>query len=80
MKQAHYIIRDNGDGSQGINWYKGSEFTEDELLDSAENDKYDTYASGDGVQLTTLEFPDSFDLDQIEGITWETQLPGVYDY
>lgn len=79
MQQAHYIICDSGDGSQSISWYKGSQFTAEELVKHAEHDEYESYASGDGVQLTTLEFPDSLDLDQIRGITWETKLPGDYD-
>lgn len=80
MQQVHYIIRDNGDGSQSVEWYKGSDFTADELIEAADNDKYDSYQSGDGVQLTTLEFPDNFNLEDISGITWQDLLPGVYDY
>lgn len=80
MQQAHYIICDNGDGSQSVEWYKGSEFTAEELFEAANSDKHDSYQSGDGVQLTTLQFPDYFNLDEIDGISWRNLLPGVYDY
>lgn len=78
MQQVHYIIRDCGDGSQTLDWFKGSMFTVDALYESAEKDKYQSYASGDGVQLTTLEFPDYVNLDQIGGINWCDTLPGDY--
>lgn len=80
MQQVHYIIRDNGDGSQSVEWYKNSDFTAEELFEAANTDKYDSYQSGDGVQLATLEFPDYFNLDEIKGIDWKDQLPGVYDF
>lgn len=80
MQQVHYIIRDNGDGIQSVEWYKGSDFTADELYEAADNDKYDSYQSGDGVQLTTLEFPDNFNPEDISGISWCAALPGVYEY
>lgn len=80
MQQVHYIISDNGDGSQSVEWYKGTAFTAKQLIESAENDRYNSYASGDGVQLTTLEFPDNFNLEDISGISWCDSLPGVDNY
>jgi hypothetical protein len=80
MQKVYYIIRDNGDGSQSVKWYKGSQFTAKQLEESAAADPYDSYQSGDGVQITMLGFPDSVDLDNIVGIHWEDDLPGAYEY
>lgn len=80
MQQVHYIIRDNGDGSQSAIWYKGSIYSYDQLYEAAELDKYDAYQSGDGIQITTLSFPDYFNLDEIGGIDWCGTLPDVYEY
>ena len=80
MQTVYTIIADNGDGSQRIEWYKGTEFNKDDLIESASQDKYDSYASADGVQVSMLRFADSVDLDAIEGIDWCTQPPGVYDF
>jgi len=80
MQQAHYIIHDNGDGSQSVEWYKGTDFTADQLYEAANECQWDSYQSGDGVQLTTLEFPDSFNLEDISGISWCDVPPGVDKY
>ena len=80
MQTVYYIIRDNGDGSQSVEWYKGSQFDEEKLVEACENDKYDSYQSGDGVQIRTLEFPDNFDLNSIVGIVWRTDYPESYSY
>lgn len=62
MKSVYYVIRDCGDGSQNIEWHKTmSQEKEDKLV---ENDKYDSYASGDGFQCTELKFPDDFDIEE----------------
>ena len=79
MKLVYCVLADNGDGSQRIEWYKGSEFTREAIIEAAEADKYDSYASGDGVQITCLQFPDYFNLEDMLGICWETQLPGEYE-
>jgi hypothetical protein len=76
MKTAHYIIVDHGDGSQGVEWYKGTDWTAEQLIEYAEKDEYDSYQSGDGVQLTTIQFPDSLNLDDIVGIFWKDEPPG----
>jgi hypothetical protein len=78
MKIAHYIIANNGDGTQRIEWYKNSDWTAEQLIKYAEKDKYDTYASGDGVQINTVYFPDSVNLDEVMGIYWEATAPGFY--
>jgi len=80
MQEVHYIITNNGNGSNSVEWYKGCTCTAEQLIKAAETDKYDSYASGDGVQLTTLEFPNNFNLEDISGVTWQDQLPGVYNY
>ena len=80
MQSVYTIIRDNGDGSQSVEWYRGSDFKRDELIEAADADKYNSYASGDGVQLYQLRFPDDFNLDEIEGVQWESRLPGIYDW
>lgn len=77
MTTAYYIIADNGDGSQRVEWYKGTDWSVEQLLTAAELDKYGAYASEDGVQLTILDFPESFDLNSIKGIFWEDYLPGT---
>lgn len=79
MQTVYYIVTNNGDGSNSVEWYKDIYFTKEQLVEAAELDKYDSYASGDGVQITTLQFPDNFDLNTIQGINWKTTLPGVYE-
>lgn len=79
MQTVYTLISDSGDGTQHIEWYKGSEFSKDDLIEAASNDKYNSYSSGDGVQLSIIRFPDSLDLDAVEGINWCTKFPGVYD-
>lgn len=61
MKFAYLVIRDNGDGSQSIEWHRTMSKEKKERL--AEDD---SYQSGDGVQIKALKFPGNFD---IEGFT-----------
>ena len=61
MKFAYLVIRDNGDGSQSIEWHRTMPKGKQERL--AEDD---SYQSGDGVQIKALKFPGNFD---IEGFT-----------
>jgi hypothetical protein len=68
MQKVFMVIRDCGDGSQAIEWRK---LWSDEILESLEAD--DSYQSGDGVQMSELQFPDTFDLDNwafFNHITW----------
>jgi hypothetical protein len=60
MKTIYFVITNGGDGSNGIHWT-----LERAVLDKMEdlaNDGDETYASGDGLQVTELRFPDDFDL------------------
>jgi len=59
--QVHMVITNSGDGSNGIRWV-----TDDKVLDQMQelaDDGDETYASGDGLQVKTLTFPDDFDLE-----------------
>lgn len=75
MQTVHYVILDNGDGSQSVEWYRG--VTYKELEEFCEKDEYDSYQSGDGIQITQVSFPDSVNLDDIVGIHWNFGL--TYD-
>ncbi len=79
MQQVHYVIADCGDGSQTLEWYKGSQFSADQICEAIENCKgYESerYQSGDGIQINTIEFPDDLNLDHIGGLYWYDYLPG----
>lgn len=54
------VITNNGDGSNSIEWV-----TDDNVIDRMEDladDGDERYASGDGLQVNTLLFPDGFDI------------------
>jgi len=60
-KKINFVITNNGDGSNSADWV-----TDGAVLNKMEKlaDMGDgVYASGDGLQVTTLYFPDDFDLD-----------------
>lgn len=61
MKSIKFVIVDNGDGSNGILWVIDKEVLErmQEMADFGEQ----RYASGDGLQVQTLFFPDNFNLE-----------------
>ena len=61
MQVIYIAIRDCGDGSQTLDVVKDPATIEkmEELADSGDSG----YSSGDGLQLTTLRFPDDFDVD-----------------
>ena len=68
MQKLYTVIRDNGDGSQSVEWRK---LMSDEIHEQLE--QRDSYQSGDGVQIQEYKFPDTIDLDlwaQINHITW----------
>ena len=50
------LIRDNGDGSANICWYKNRDFVE-KLLDQ------DEFYQNEGSPITTITLPDGFDAD-----------------
>lgn len=61
MVKISYVITNNGDGSNSLDWV-----TDQAVLDKMEqlaDDGDEAYASGDGLQVDTLVFPDDFDLD-----------------
>ncbi len=61
MKTISMVITNSGDGSNGIHWV-----TDPAVLDKMEelaDDGDESYASGDGLQVTELGFPDDFDMD-----------------
>ena len=59
-QQIHFVITNGGDGSNGIQWV-----LDDAVLDKMEelvDDGDESYASGEGLQVRTLSFPEGFDL------------------
>ncbi len=61
MKTISMVITDSGDGSNGIHWVT-DEAVLDKMQDLADEGD-EQYASGDGLQVTNLGFPDDFDMD-----------------
>ena len=60
MKKIYTVISDNGDGSSSILWV-----LDEKVLDKMEklaSDGDERYASGDGLQVNTLWFPEEFNL------------------
>lgn len=60
MQKITMVIKDNGDGSNGIQWVL-DEAVLDKMQELAD-DGDECYASGDGLQTTELYFPEGFDL------------------
>ncbi len=60
-KRVYFVISDNGDGSNAINWVLDYEVIEKmrELADSGDSQ----YSSSEGLQEYSLEFPEDFDID-----------------
>ena len=60
-KRIYFVISDNGDGSNAINWVLDYEVIEKmrEVAESGDS----RYSSGDGLQEYSLEFPEDFDID-----------------
>lgn len=60
-KRIYFVISDNGDGSNAINWVLDYEVLEKmrELAESGDSQ----YSSGEGLQEYSLEFPEDFDID-----------------
>lgn len=68
MQTIYTVIRDCGDGSQYVEWRKIMNDSVHEKLET-----YDSYQSGDGVQISEYKFPADFDIDmwaKINHITW----------
>lgn len=60
-KRIYFVISDNGDGSNAINWVLDYEVLEKmrEVAESGDSQ----YSSGEGLQEYSLEFPEDFDID-----------------
>ena len=59
METILIAIADNGDGSSSLEWFCNvDEKTLEEFL---EKDEYDSYASGDGIQIKKLNVSDLTD-------------------
>ncbi len=61
MKTVYMVLSDNGDGSSSAHWVKDREVV-DKLQELAD-DGDQAWASGDGLQVSTVKFPDDFDVD-----------------
>jgi len=61
MKTISMVITNSGDGSNGIHWVTDAAVLD--IMEERANDGDETYASGDGLQVTELGFPDDFDMD-----------------
>lgn len=60
MSHIYMVITNNGDHSNGVKWV-----IDDKVIDRMEDladDGDERYASGDGLQVNTLLFPDGFDI------------------
>jgi hypothetical protein len=57
----HYVITNNGDGSNGVQWVTDPDVLD--LMEERADDGDETYASGDGLQKYTLKFPEGFDIE-----------------
>ena len=58
--KLYMVITDSGDGSNGVQWVLDEKVIErmEELADEGD----ESYASGDGLQVRSLLFPDDFDI------------------
>lgn len=73
MKKLLILIGNSGDGSNHLRFFDGDKFSKSQIAEAAEKDPYDSYQSGDGIQIYALDFPDSTDFSNI---SLETVLPG----
>ena len=55
-----FVITNSGDGSNSVKWVLDSEVLA--KMDQLAQDGDEQYASGDGLQVVDLMFPDDFDL------------------
>ncbi len=61
MKVLYMVITNGGDGSNSVEWVQDGAVLArmEELADDGD----ECYASGDGLQVRKLMFPETFDLD-----------------
>lgn len=81
MQTVYMVITDSGDGSNGTQWVLDPKVVDfmSHLADEGE----ESYASGDGLQVTSLKFPDNFDVNEFaktNHITWYTLEEIVENY
>jgi saccharopine dehydrogenase-like NADP-dependent oxidoreductase len=69
-KEVHIVITNNGDGSNGLKWFRRTSYEQLLDLDEVTGD-YEMWGSGDGVQIKSLSFPDDFNLDSLGISRWE---------
>lgn len=62
MQYIDMVICNSGDGSNHIKWVTDEAVIEQ--MEARVDDGDETYASGDGLQVTTLKFPADFDLKE----------------
>lgn len=65
MPTIYMVIRDNGDGSQSTEWVKDKVVIDkmEDMVNNGTDWKAEAYMSGDGLQVTSVKFPDDFDVD-----------------
>lgn len=68
MAKISFIICNSGDGSNHLIWLKGA--VTREMAEQLEEQDPEMYSSGDGVQVTVLDFPDEFSIDGWAGINY----------
>lgn len=56
--KVSFLICNNGDGSNSLEWFKCA-LTSEQLY-FIEESNWECYSSGDGIQYTELEVPDNF--------------------
>ena len=62
MQTIHMVICNSGDGSNHIEWVIDHPAVIDHIQALAD-DGDERYASGDGLQIRALKFPDGFDIE-----------------
>jgi len=77
-QEVHIVICNSGDGSNHLRWFKDTSIADLQNLDEVTGD-YETWGSGDGVQITTIKFPAKFDLYSL-GISWDNLGDILDDY
>lgn len=73
MIALYTVITNSGDGSNGVRWVRDTRVLD--LMEELADEGDERYASGDGLQVTKLLFPDNFDLEswlELNHITLET--------
>lgn len=60
-KSINFVICNSGDGSSYIRWVLDQDVLD--LMEDLADEGDEAYASGDGLHVETIVFPDDFDLD-----------------